>query len=298
MQVLSPDFSRYLCHSIKIQPDAQGQNDAHGTCAAKLPGICDVNLVSHTMGDGISPSAWSRGICKRENPTQGAPARAQCPTPAAKSAPSAAGGGGPKPLPTPMVLWVQSWSESHEGAGRAPPGSKKSRPKVTCSGHGLRLASSTSTRRQEAAAYRDVRRASTRVARASEQCKNGGRAATLSPKSRPKVHLPVLRARARPDSHGDLRTKASGASGCTGLTGALRGVEQGAAIGFSMGASVFSHRLPSLRTHAPSRSPGSLILGVGGGHPRWDGRWSPPLSTRLQYKQCPKFCQFVLGALP
>ena len=44
-----------------------------------------MNLVSHTMGDGISPSAWSRGICKRENPTQGAPARAQCPTPAAKS---------------------------------------------------------------------------------------------------------------------------------------------------------------------------------------------------------------------
>ena len=93
MQVLSPDFSRYLCHSIKIQPDAQGQNDAHGTCAAKLPGICDVNLVSHTMGDGISPSAWSRGICKRENPTQGAPARAQCPTPAAKSAPSGAHSG-------------------------------------------------------------------------------------------------------------------------------------------------------------------------------------------------------------
>ena len=134
MQVLSPDFSRYLCHSIKILPDAQGQNDAHGTCAAELPGICDVNLVSHTMGDGISPSAWSRGICKRENPTQGAPARAQCPTPAAKSAPSAAGGGGPKPLPTPMVLWVQSSSESHEGAGRAPPGSKKNRPKVHLSG--------------------------------------------------------------------------------------------------------------------------------------------------------------------
>ena len=38
--------------------------------------------------------------------------------------------GGPKPLPTPMVLWVQSSSESHEGAGRAPPGSKKSRPKM------------------------------------------------------------------------------------------------------------------------------------------------------------------------
>ena len=26
--------------------------------------------------------------------------------------------------------------------------------------------------------------------------------------------------------------------------------------------------------------------------------WSPPLSTRLQYNQCPKFCLFVLGALP
>ena len=151
--------------------------------------------------------------------------------------------------------------------GARRPEARKAVPGCTYSGHGLGLARSTSTRRREAAAYRDVRRASTRVARASEQCKNGGRAATLSPKSRPKVHLPVLRARARLDSHGDLRTKASGASGCTGLTGALRGVEQGAAIGFSMGASVFSHRLPSLRTHAPSRSPGSLILGVGGGHP-------------------------------
>ena len=66
---------RYLSDSITILPDAQGQNDAHGTCAAELPGICDVNLVSHTMGDGKSPSAWSRGICKRENPTQGAPVR-------------------------------------------------------------------------------------------------------------------------------------------------------------------------------------------------------------------------------
>ena len=64
------------------------QEHQHGTCAAELPGICDVNLVSHTMGDGTWPSAWSRGICKRENPTQGAPARAQCPTPAAKSDPS------------------------------------------------------------------------------------------------------------------------------------------------------------------------------------------------------------------
>ena len=71
MQVLSPDFSRYLSHSIRVLLDAQGQNDSHAACAAELPGICDVNLVSHTMGDGISLSAWSRGICKRENPTQG-----------------------------------------------------------------------------------------------------------------------------------------------------------------------------------------------------------------------------------
>ena len=85
MYGLSAEFSRYLSHSITILPDAQGQNDAHAACAAELPGICDMNLVSHTMGDGTSSSAWSRGICKRENPTQGAPARAQCPTPAAKS---------------------------------------------------------------------------------------------------------------------------------------------------------------------------------------------------------------------
>ena len=85
MQVLSPDFSRYVSHSIKIPSHAQEQEHQHGTYAAGLPGICDVNLVSHTMGDGTSSSAWSRGICKRENPTQGAPARAQCPTPAAKS---------------------------------------------------------------------------------------------------------------------------------------------------------------------------------------------------------------------
>ena len=86
MQVLSPDFSRYLSHSFTIPSHAQGHNDAHGACAAGLPGICDVNLVSHTMGDDISPSARSRGICKPEKPTQGAPARAECPTPAEKSA--------------------------------------------------------------------------------------------------------------------------------------------------------------------------------------------------------------------
>ena len=91
MQVLSPDFSRYLSHSITILPDAaQGHNHAHGACAAGLPGICDVNLVCHSLSQGISPSARSRGISKPEKPAQGAPARAGCPTPAAKSAPSGA----------------------------------------------------------------------------------------------------------------------------------------------------------------------------------------------------------------
>ena len=90
VQVLSPDFSRYLSHSIKISSHAQDQEHQHGTCAAGLPGICDVNLVSDTMGDGISSSAWSRSTSKPEKPTQGAPARAGCPTPAAKSAPSGA----------------------------------------------------------------------------------------------------------------------------------------------------------------------------------------------------------------
>jgi len=141
------------------------------------------------------------------------------------------------------------------------PEARKTDPRCTYPGHGLRSASSTSTRQQAAAAYRNVRRALKRVPRASEQRKNGGRAATLSPKSRPKVHLPVQRARAMPDSHGDLGKKASGASGCTGLTGALRGGEQGPAIGFSMGASVYSHRRPSLRTHAPCQRSSLIFLG-------------------------------------
>ena len=69
--------SRDICLTAsEFHPMHQDQEHQHGTCAAELPGICDVNLVSHTMGDGISPSAWSRGICKRENPTQGAPIRA------------------------------------------------------------------------------------------------------------------------------------------------------------------------------------------------------------------------------
>ena len=86
MQVLSPDFPRYVSHSTKIPSHAQEQEHQHGTYAAGLPGIGDVNLVSHTMGDDISPSARSRGICKPEKPTQGAPASAECPTPAEKSA--------------------------------------------------------------------------------------------------------------------------------------------------------------------------------------------------------------------
>ena len=90
MQVLSPDFSRYLSHSFTIPSHAQGHNDAHGACAAGLPGICDVNLVSHTMGDGISSVAWSRGVSKPEKPTQGAPARAECPAPRRNPSPQRA----------------------------------------------------------------------------------------------------------------------------------------------------------------------------------------------------------------
>ena len=47
-----------------------------------------MNLVSDTMDDGIPPSAWSRGVSKPEKPTQGASASAECPAPAAESAPS------------------------------------------------------------------------------------------------------------------------------------------------------------------------------------------------------------------
>ena len=83
---LSSDFSRYLSHSIKILPDALGHNAAHGACAAGLPGICNVNLVSDTMGDDIPPSARSRFLSKPEKPTQDTPARAECPVPATKSA--------------------------------------------------------------------------------------------------------------------------------------------------------------------------------------------------------------------
>ena len=61
MQVLSPDFSRYLSRSITILPDAaQGHNHAHGACAAGLPGICDVNLVCHTMVAARTPGKTHR----------------------------------------------------------------------------------------------------------------------------------------------------------------------------------------------------------------------------------------------
>ena len=89
MQVLSPDFPRYVSHSIKISSHAQEQEHQHGTYAAGLPGICNVNLVSHTMGDGILSVAWSRGVSKPEKPTQGAPARAECPVPARNPLPAA-----------------------------------------------------------------------------------------------------------------------------------------------------------------------------------------------------------------
>ena len=88
MHGLSAKVSRYLSPTVKIPSHAQDQEHQHGTCAAELPGICTVNLVSDTMDDGIPPSAWSRGVSKPEKPTQDAPASAECPVPAAESAPS------------------------------------------------------------------------------------------------------------------------------------------------------------------------------------------------------------------
>ena len=40
-----------------------------------------MNLVSDTVGDGIPPSARSRGLSKPEKPTQDTPARKECPWP-------------------------------------------------------------------------------------------------------------------------------------------------------------------------------------------------------------------------
>ena len=58
MHGLSAKFSRYLSDSITPPSHAQDQEHQHGACAAKLPGICDVNLVSHTLGD-IYLQAWA-----------------------------------------------------------------------------------------------------------------------------------------------------------------------------------------------------------------------------------------------
>ena len=63
MHGLSAKVSRYLSHSITPPSHARDQEHQHGTCAAGLPGIYAVNLVSHTMGDGISPSARSYATC-------------------------------------------------------------------------------------------------------------------------------------------------------------------------------------------------------------------------------------------
>ena len=63
MHGLSAKVSRYLSRSITPPSHARDQEHQHGTCAAGLPGIYAVNLVSHTMGDGISPSARSYATC-------------------------------------------------------------------------------------------------------------------------------------------------------------------------------------------------------------------------------------------
>ena len=59
---------------------------------AGLPGICDVNvLVSHTIGDDISPSAWSRGTLIPKNrpkvhlPAHSVPRLQRDPPPAART---------------------------------------------------------------------------------------------------------------------------------------------------------------------------------------------------------------------
>ena len=70
MHGLSAKVSRYLSPSVKIPSHAQDQEHQHGTCAAGLPGICNVNLVSDAMDDDIPPSAWARGVSKPEKLTQ------------------------------------------------------------------------------------------------------------------------------------------------------------------------------------------------------------------------------------
>ena len=74
MRGLSSKVSRYLSHftGSKSHPilshsaDAQDQEHEHRACAAGLPGIYNVDLVSHIKGDGKSLSWWSRGVSKPE----------------------------------------------------------------------------------------------------------------------------------------------------------------------------------------------------------------------------------------
>ena len=75
MRGISGKVSRYMSDSITPPSHAQDQEHQHGACAAELPGICDVNLVSHTLGD-IYRQVCGRTACvSAKNPTQGAPAR-------------------------------------------------------------------------------------------------------------------------------------------------------------------------------------------------------------------------------
>ena len=63
-------------HRIKSHPilshsaDAQDQEHEHRACAAGLPGIYNVDLVSHIKGDSKSLSWWSRGVSKPKNHSQ------------------------------------------------------------------------------------------------------------------------------------------------------------------------------------------------------------------------------------
>ena len=77
-----------------------------------------------------------------------------------------------------------------------------------------------------------------------------GCAASVSPKTRPKVHLPArsaprLRRNPRPAARTPGKTHRYLNGGRV-----LQSFQAGAAIGFLIAAAVSSHRLPSLRTHA------------------------------------------------
>ena len=62
MQVLSPDFSRYLSHSITILPDAQGQNDAHAACAFETSQhvICVFGIPEYVLFCRLQDGATTR----------------------------------------------------------------------------------------------------------------------------------------------------------------------------------------------------------------------------------------------